>query len=114
MQWNRPSLPDENKVQTTGIGISLIVLGILGIVLAFAILQASEPLEYSQYTRRQIGGDDYGVVGAIMLWISVGLTSLGLVLACVGAILAEIRCLAFEAAVRAGEVEMHQSTLQND
>ncbi|RIJ23780.1 hypothetical protein D1224_05830 [Henriciella barbarensis] len=109
MEWNRPALPDDDKVQTTGIGLALMGLAFAGMVVGFMVMGAAEPPTYSEYTGRQIGGNDYGVGGWITVAISSGLFSLGLIMACVGSIIAEIRRAAFEAAARAGEVKAPDS-----
>jgi len=84
MKWNRPKLPPGRGVEAIPLGLVLIVAGA-----AAAIIGINDPS----------GGPLVAIVGSSVV-------SLGLAMVFAGVIIAEIRQAAFEAAVRAGEVEI--------
>lgn len=109
MEWKRPALPEDNKVNMTGIGVALMCLAFGGLVVGFIMLSAAEPSRYNAASGTYFSGNDFGVSGWITVAVSSAFFSLGLIMACVGSIVAEIRRAAFEAAVRAGEVKASDS-----
>lgn len=91
--WRRPALPERNRGNGLGWGNGLIVLGFAVLVLV--------PLMLSS---------DYGAGGSMAAFIAMAplggaLIALGIVISSVCLILREIRQAAYEAALRAGEVE---------
>lgn len=95
MTWTRPPLPDLNKGMGLGWGNFLIVLGFALVVVPFAIAT-----------------DVYGAGGgalalAFLVPLGTGMIGLGIFMVAVCLVLREIRQAAFEAALRAGEVEFH-------
>jgi hypothetical protein len=86
--WNRPKLPPGRGVEAIPLGLVLIVAGS-----AAAIIGINDPS----------GGPLVPIVGRSVV-------SLGLAMVFAGVIITEIRQAAFEAAVRAGEVEAPAAT----
>lgn len=82
-RWKRPDLPEAHQGEGFGWGVGLLVIGFL-----VALWGGSAP-------------------EAGILWIAVGVGAgnLGVLLMCLSLVLREIRRVAFEAAVRAGEVQ---------
>lgn len=91
--WARPALPEAHRGNGLGWGNGLIVLGFAALVLVPLMLSA-----------------DYGAGGSMAAFIMMAplggaLITLGIVISSVCLILREIRQAAYEAALRAGEVE---------
>jgi hypothetical protein len=81
--WSRPKLPPGRGVEGIPLGLALIVIGS-----AAAFFGLNDP-----------------AAGVIVTIVGSSAISLGLAMVFAGVIIAEIRQAAFEAAVRAGEVE---------
>lgn len=96
--WRRPALPEPHKGNGLGWGNALIVLGFAALVLVPVMVSG-----------------DYGAGGSMAALIMVAplggsVIALGIVISSVCLILREIRQAAYEAALRAGEVETRTSS----
>lgn len=95
--WRRPALPQDHQGAGLPLGIVMIVLGFGAVAVPFV----------AALDGYGVGGG--GVTLVIVLPIAAGLILPGAWIVAVSLVLREIRRAAYEAAVRAGEVEARPS-----